>query len=238
MTAQHRTTAGYVPPPCLHKQAEHRCGTHARYVLDRCRCDQCRQANTAYEKRRSLWNGEFAVLDHPYVDAEPVRVRVRELMAWGMGINRIGEVAQVAHGTLSKLLYGIPGRPPSRKVRRSTAEKLLGCPFDPAPGAKVVPASAARTVVAELLRRGWWHAEIARRVVAPEASSIQLRPRRQIVTVARMKALTSLLHETPPVPPAGRAGNGARGTINRHRGLLCAVCDRVLAGHNVGECRP
>lgn len=28
-------------------------GTHAAYVLDRCRCDRCRQANKLYERDRA-----------------------------------------------------------------------------------------------------------------------------------------------------------------------------------------
>ena len=34
------------PKPCHHKQTEHVHGTHACYVLDRCRCTDCSAANT------------------------------------------------------------------------------------------------------------------------------------------------------------------------------------------------
>ena len=65
------------PKPCTHKQANHQHGTHACYVLDRCRCRPCARANADYEKHRARRHayGRFDT----YTDAQPVREHVQ---AW------------------------------------------------------------------------------------------------------------------------------------------------------------
>ena len=107
-------------------------GTHVKYVIERCRCEPCREANSEYERarrRRKAYGGDY----WPWVDAEPVRQHVLSLMTKrgvgardGLGPKRIAQLSGVSHGTISKLLYGnYRGRPPSKRVRKDTAEKLL-----------------------------------------------------------------------------------------------------------------
>lgn len=114
------------PQPCQHKYANHQHGTHACYVLDRCRCHPCRRANSAYERRRTKNN---AYGRSNLVPAEPVRRHVRTLRAQGLGTKWIAALAGVSHGSLSKLVYGERGLAPSRRVRRETARKLLSVPL-------------------------------------------------------------------------------------------------------------
>ncbi len=66
-------------------------GTHNCYVHgpDRrfsgrgCRCVPCSAANTAYERERARR------VAPPYIDAEPARLHVRELMSQGVGLKTI-----------------------------------------------------------------------------------------------------------------------------------------------------
>lgn len=114
----------------LRRSREH--GTNARYVLDKCRCEACCEAHYVYERdlrRRKAYGGDY----WPWTEAEPVRRHLKSLMTRGgrgardgLGPKRISKITGVPHGTISKLLYGnYRGRPPSRKVRKDVARKLL-----------------------------------------------------------------------------------------------------------------
>ena len=93
-------------------------GTRARYARGPgpgtgpgCRCADCSAANRAAgnQRSRAILYGRW----QPYVDAGPVREHLRALAAAGIGHRRVGELAGVSSGSLSKILYGGPGsRPP------------------------------------------------------------------------------------------------------------------------------
>lgn len=113
-------------------------GTNARYHVDNCRCEPCRDAANAYARdlrRRKA----YGVL--PYVDAEPARRHLNWLRDEGMGLKTIAKASGVAHGSLAKLLYGdaARGMQPSKRIRPETAAAILatppiladGCPVDP-----------------------------------------------------------------------------------------------------------
>lgn len=193
---------------CTHKQATHLHGTHACYVLDRCRCTPCNQANTAYEKYRRGWTSEFPYRDAPYVDADEARKLIMELTDRGMGLKTIAATSGVAHGTLWKLVYGVPGRGPSKRCRPTTIDKLAGVLDDLMWGdvtladGRKVPGQEARLIIRELVARGWAKAEIGRRVTGnPDAQSLQVMHRHKRggeVTVRTLRTLRELMCE--PVP--------------------------------------
>lgn len=241
---------------CEHKQTTHVHGTHACYVLDRCRCDDCRTANLAYEKHRRQWARQFPLVDPPYVDAGPARRHVQVLADSGMGPKRVAQVTGVSHGSISKLLYGdyATGRPPSKRIKRETARKLLACPLDVADGIKV-DGTEARAIVAELVARGWTKVAIGKRVHGPQARSLQLRG--GDVFASTVRTLRQLLEEpvpprysrwgtliTPPVyewqhiPPT-TPGVPAEGRVlsivaaQAKRQLTCEVCGEPLVTHPI-----
>ena len=113
MTREHGTRARYVYGPDVHGQAGRGC-----------RCAPCTQANRQAEDHRARMKlyGRW----QPYVDAGPTREHLRALAAAGIGWRRAAQLAGVAPGAVSKLLYGGPGdRPPSRGIRAETERKLL-----------------------------------------------------------------------------------------------------------------
>ncbi len=237
-------------PACTHKQATHRCGTHARYVLDQCRCNECREVNTAYERRRNLWNGEFPILPHPFVPADPSRRHVRKLMAQGMAWKRIAETAGVGYGTLWKLLWGkkVNGRQRrSRNVRCETEQKILTVELELAPGTRV-DATEAWLIVDELVRRGWQKAEIARRITGRHEIALQLsKTECRAGTIATLRTL--LTQPTPPqrtkhgprqpphTPPKTIPATtpGIPGNQNATLVTTCAICDTALSLHQLSE---
>ncbi|MCR1983997.1 helix-turn-helix domain-containing protein [Cellulosimicrobium cellulans] len=146
------------PKPCLHKIAQHQHGTHACFVLDRCRCIPCTVANTNYEAARAR---DRAYGIESFVDAAPTVAHLRVLMGAGLGWKRVAHLAGVAESSVYPLLYGRPDRnggKPRTKIRPTTAEKILAVPVPRlgalAGGAKVDPTGTGRRVRA-LVAHGW-----------------------------------------------------------------------------------
>lgn len=126
------------PKPCLHKIANHQHGERATYVLDRCRCLPCSEANAAAETHRERQKayGRY----HKYVSAEFVRDHLRELADYGIGLKRVSQLSGVSNGSLTKIVYGTYApstgphrgrhgngdlvRGPARRVLRKTAEAI------------------------------------------------------------------------------------------------------------------
>lgn len=125
-----------------------------------CRCEPCRQANA--EAAAALKARTAPSL----VGADRVRQHLRDLADAGVGLKTVAQRSGVAHGALYKIVYGVPstGRPPSKRVRPETAEKILAVTArDAAPGAYVDGTVTLRNVDT-LVARGWTKAEIARRL--------------------------------------------------------------------------
>lgn len=98
-------------------------GTRAYRVANNCGCERCKAAHTAYEndRNRQILYGRW----EPYVDAEPARAHMKALMAAGMGRRTIAARAGISQTAAACLLYGKGSRPPTRRIRRATAEALL-----------------------------------------------------------------------------------------------------------------
>lgn len=168
-------------------------GTHAKYVVDRCRCDDCRAANRDYERARKLRRVP------PYVGADRARRHIEELASQGVGLKSVQRLSGLPHGTLSKLIYGdqVRGMGPSKRIRHETEQKILAVHAGQAPGGTREPAGPTWEIVAVLLERGWQKAEIGRRLSGPQAKALQLG--REVVTREHARIIRSLLDE--PVPP-------------------------------------
>lgn len=188
--AQRRATYGTVVRECQHPRARHQHGTYAAYGLDGCRCAPCSQAAVRYEanRRKQTAYGRW----QPYVDAEPVRTHVQQLRAGGIGWKRIADAAGVSHGGMTKLLYGLEGRQPSRKVRVETAQRLLAVTASSIghAGAALVPARPTWRRIEGLVALGYPKAWIAEQIGQQRALQLQ----RDLV-LARTEQAVAALHE-------------------------------------------
>lgn len=133
----------------------------------------------------------------PYVDAEPARQHVLELMRNGMGPVTIAKASGVPHGSISKLIYGDYRRKmaPSKRIRPATAERLLA--VEPTPEHKqpgcLMPAHGTRRRLQALAFMGYPVAWIAARIGLGPAAVWRLQHGRseqcEVATHLAIKAL-------------------------------------------------
>ncbi len=151
---------------CEHPQARHEHGTHLAYVLDRCGCPECRAAHTAYYKHTRQ---QAAYGRSNLVAADPVRSHLRVLSAQGIGLKQITKLTGVSGGVLTKLLYGHPRadgtrRPPSRRVSRRVAARILSVSADQRAAGALVDSTGTRRRLQALVAVGWSQAKLARQL--------------------------------------------------------------------------
>lgn len=111
---------------CKCPRAKHVHGTPTAYVVDKCRCVPCTEANTAREQARQAAK-KAGTYDAGRTDAEPVRRHIEVLQARGYGLKKIAKLARVSNATLGKIIYGDPSRnmPPRARVERRVADRVL-----------------------------------------------------------------------------------------------------------------
>ncbi|MGG5257485.1 helix-turn-helix transcriptional regulator [Phycicoccus avicenniae] len=205
------------PKRCEHPQAQHEHGTHACYVLDRCRCRPCAAANARYEQQRARRHayGRFDT----YVDAQPARDHVRRLMDAGVGLKRIAEVAGVSQSALGKLIYGAKGRPATARATRPVADKILAVRLTLdtyAPGARVPNVGTKRRLQA-LMAGGWSQTRLAEQIGMEVRNFNHLLHGKRAVTARTARAVADLYdHLWDQAPPA--TSRWTAGGITRSRG--------------------
>jgi hypothetical protein len=181
-------------------------GTRAKYVVDKCRCQPCRDVNVAIEaaRRRAIAYGTWA----PYVDAEPARRHVRELMAAGIGWKRVARLSGLSTGVVWKLLYGDPQRnmAPSKRCRPATAEKLLAVHASPEnlAGGQKIPAEMTWRRIHSLIALGYPRRWIAAHIAGHPVAAMQIRETVVFAGTARaVKDLYDRIGDTPAPPSVG-----------------------------------
>jgi hypothetical protein len=190
------------PKPCHHKETTHQHGTHACYVLDRCKCLPCAKANSDYEAARARRN---AYGRSNLVSAAPARAHVLHLMDQGMGLKRIIAVGGLSSGQLWKLLYGKRkadgSRTPSKRIRRDTEQRILAIQLDLADGARVDGTDAVRRLQS-LVALGWSMAKLADRLGILGSNFTPIIHGRRQLTVATATAANALFDElSMTLPP-------------------------------------
>lgn len=167
-------------------------GTRAKYSLERCRCFQCKVANSNYEygricgKREGTWQ--------PYATSEQIRAvlsHVERLRATGIGVRQIAHAAGVKRGTLREFLVperrSLRGRPVRRRIRTRTAERILAVSLRDRAGGSYIPAAKTWCLIDTLRSAGYPKRRLA--VMLGYASpALQFRRHRVLVRTARRVA--------------------------------------------------
>ena len=136
---------------------------YARYKLNGCRCYVCGYAVAQYRDARehAVRRGKW----QPFVDAEPVRIHVRNLQACGLGLRRIADLADIDRQRLQALLNGRPerGTAPQSQVRPALAAAIMRVQptLDSLGSATVVGATGTQRRLQALVAAGWPQAHLA-----------------------------------------------------------------------------
>lgn len=184
---------------CEHPRARHQHGTRPAYVFDKCRCRPCTDAAAAYERNRVKQTvyGRW----QPYVDAEPARAHVLQLMDAGMGWKRIARTAGVTLSIVSRLVYGKAenGSRPQPRIRASNAEKILAVRWEPASRTSVDATGTHRRLQA-LATLGWSDSKLAARLGMASCNYGRMMRTDRVYarTAAAVRALYDELWQVPP----------------------------------------
>jgi hypothetical protein len=183
-------------------------GTYAKAVVERCHCDLCKPARTAYNRRRRQAMARPDQVWLPYVSVEPARRHLAALSAAGMGLKTVARLSGVSHGSLSKIVYGEPGRgkAPSKRIRPATLSNILEVRVSHAGGAQRVDATETWRLIEELVAAGYSRRFLAR-ALGSRAQKPSLQMGRTMVRASTARAVEDLHRRLMSRWPTGRRGS-------------------------------
>ena len=195
-----------LPPRGIAPDSHRPHGTKAKYVIERCGCEPCRQANRAYERARihAMHRPDEAWV--PYVPAGPVRRHLEALQAQGVGHKTVAQLAGLSASSVGKILYPsrYRGMGTSKRVREETARRILAVTADQAAGAQKVPATPTWALLDDLIARGWTKSELARRL-GQNGPGLQVsRSTVRASTARKVEQLHAELKDQTPPPRRSR----------------------------------
>lgn len=175
-------------------QGTYQHGTNAKYVFEKCRCEECKRANAFRVKRLKLEKLKGG--PNTRVDAEPVRKHVKRLQKQGMGWKRIAEEAGISKSIVMSLLYGRGERAtgPSKVIAKKNADALLAVRLKLTDRQKMVPVKEAWLMISDIMALGYSEYWIAQQL-GLTGNSLQLHGK-TCITVATHKRIESLWHRT------------------------------------------
>lgn len=185
------------------------------YIRHKCRCDQCRAANTARERRRRKLKayGRW----EPRVDAAPVRAHIMACSAAGIGHRTLAQRAGVSNTTIGSIIHGRKDRGfgPTKMVAKATAERILAVPATPevAKDGARVPSRPTVLRLQALATTGHTNRWLAQQIGWSEGNLTRLINARQpTVWVATARAVRDLFdaHAMTPAPEGPGATRARR----------------------------
>jgi hypothetical protein len=195
---------------------DHKHGTnHTCYVQHKCRCEPCADHHSAAQRKliRDHAKEAWGVRQPDWVDAELVRAHIRNLGSAGIGQPRLAELAGVDEKLLGRVLYGhtnsLGFHPPSRRVRRDTAEAILAIEATIENRHPLAPGLDARGThrrIQALVMQGWSTARQSQ-YLGVDLTSVQKYLRKRTIqrrTHDRVVAMfAELWDKTPPLDTPG-----------------------------------
>jgi len=169
---------------------------YARYKLDGCRCYTCSFAVSQYNdnRARSIAYGTW----EPFVDAEPVRVHLRNMQDCGIGLRRVASAAGVDRKRLQAVLTGRPerGTGPQKQVRPDFAAAVLALEpsLDLMGSATPISAIGSQRRLQALVAAGWPQHHLAAALGWTDGNFGALLKREQVI-VRTARAVRDLYDE-------------------------------------------
>lgn len=168
-------------------------GTRAKYVVEKCRCEPCTNANRTYARQRDRHARRVRYgFDEPnpaFIDATEAREHLLWLSSVGVGKRRVAELTGVSLSAIDKLRQGN-----RTKCRPETAAKILGVGRSRASDGAFIDAKKTWRLIDDLLKHGWTKQAIAKAIGSKaQRPALQLQPNK--VTARNARAIEQL-HET------------------------------------------
>lgn len=131
-------------------------GSYAKYVLEKCRCEECRKGSSQHRRQRYRLQamGEYRLL----VDAKRSKNRLHSLQCRGLSRRDIAQIAGMSPTTLWKIATGKRTRVTPETERRLLAIDELTNDID----ANRVPADESWETIYRIMECGYSKAVIAR----------------------------------------------------------------------------
>lgn len=179
------------------------------YKAEGCRCRTCTDASNAYDNRRRRHRG-YGIWQ-ALVDAQPVEQHITALLAAGLGVDRIAELASVHHKTITAVMRSTPDRPKAARVRPGTAQAILAIPVNPflaADGSDVNGLGTRRRLQA--LRAAGWTAEALGELLGCRGTNVAAMCAQPKVKARTARQVASLYERISHVRPEGWAADRSR----------------------------
>jgi hypothetical protein len=160
-------------------------GTRSKYVAEKCRCDLCRKANTAYYHKDKYNQAP------KFVKASRTRNHIAELRAAGVGKRAIADTAQVSLSAIMKIAAGHV-----RQIRPETEAAICGVTARAIADHAYVDIGPTLANINLLLARGWTRKNIANAIGTGRERALQM-PKDRIVA-RRARAIEALLDQPTP----------------------------------------
>jgi hypothetical protein len=160
-------------------------GTRSRYVVDKCRCTECKAANAAY------YHEAKKELAPSFINASRARKHIAELRQAGVGKRAISQTAKVSLSTVMKIAAG-----DVKRIRPATERAIMGVTTRAVADAGLVDAGPTLRVIDQLVARGWTRKGIARAVGKGHENALQINKDR--IHAGRARAIAALLDVEPP----------------------------------------
>lgn len=168
-------------------------GTRAKYVMDKCRCEPCTNANRTYNRDRSRneRRAELGIEDRfvAYVDCSEARDHLRWLSSIGIGKRTVHKVSGVALSSIEAIRSG-----QVTKARPRSVDRILAVGRHRAHDRMPVDPTPALRMLNELHNAGMSKSAIAR-ALGHKTPALQYSPDRpmQLQTVRRIAQLHAQL---------------------------------------------
>lgn len=130
-------------------------GTRSRYVTQRCRCDQCREANRIYINQRNAQRRAGDV--NGLVSAAPAREHIKKLGRAGVGIDMVAEAASTSVTVILQIKKGT-----QLNLRARTLKRILAVSIDCRGDGALVSAASTWRRIQKLVEEGFSQARLAR----------------------------------------------------------------------------
>jgi len=167
-------------------------GTRVKYVIEKCRCQPCTEANRLYQRERDRHERrvQFGIEDPrpAFIDATETRQHLHWLSKVGVGKRQIHAETGISVTTIWKIRKGTV-----TKIRPTTADKILAVGRSKAADGARVDAKPTWKLINDLLKNGWTKTAIAKEL-GSQAKTPVLQLGRRTVTARQARAVQQLHH--------------------------------------------